>query len=123
MENARPTYRVVWDDAHGIARVDWLPGSVGDLPTAQAMTEDISRLGRGPVPILVDMRALTKLERGAREHFVTAQGTVSAIALLAESPVTRMMANFFIGMRRVATPIRMFADSSEAVGWLHEQTR
>ena len=122
MQNAIPTYRVVWDDAQGIAKVDWLPGSVGDLQAAQAITEDLARLDRGAVLVLVDMRVLTKLERGAREHFVSAQGAVTAIALLAESPVTRMMANFFIGMRRVATPIRMFADSSEAVAWLHEQT-
>jgi len=92
-------------------------------PAQFAPTEDLARLGRGAVPILVDMRELTKFERGAREHYVSVQETVSAIALLVESPVTRMMANFFIGMRRVATPMKMFADSSEAVAWLHEQTR
>ena len=123
MENDTPNYRVTWDDALGVAKVEWLPGSVADLSVAQAITEDLARLDRQSLPLLVDMRQMSKFERGAREHFIAAQDDVSAIALLVESPVTRMMANFFIGMRRVATPIKMFADSSEALTWLHQQTR
>ena len=55
-------------------------------------------------------------------HAVNAVLVRRAIALLAESPVTRMMANFFIGMRRMPVPIQMFTDRSEAVSWLQRQS-
>ena len=38
--------------------------------------------------------------------------------LLASSPVTRMIANFFIGMGQVPMPMRMFTDETEALRWL-----
>jgi hypothetical protein len=117
-----PCYRVSWDPAERIVRTDWLPGSVCGLPEARAVTHAIKDLGQGSVPVLVDMRVMAKLERPAREHFVSDQGGVVAIALLAGSPVTRMMANFFIGMRRMPVPIQMFTDEAQAVAWLQNQT-
>ena len=121
MTNAQDCYRVTWDDESKVARTDWLPGSVCGLAEAEAVVDEIRDLGRGLVPLLVDMREMAKLERPAREHFVGDHGGASAIALLASSPVTRMMANSFIGMRRMPVPIQMFTDESEAVLWLQRQ--
>lgn len=120
MTDALP-YRVSWDDETQVARTEWLPGSVCRIEEAKAVTDQIRAMGRGPVPVLVDMRQMAKLERSAREHFVSDQGGVCAIALLAGSPVTRMMANFFIGMRRMTVPIQMFTDEAAAIAWLTER--
>ena len=122
MATAQDCYEVSWDDELRVARADWLPGSVCGLAEAESVVADVRDLGRGTVPLLVDMREMAKLERPAREYFVQHNGTVRAIALLAESPVTRMMANFFIGMRRMPVPIQMFTDRSEAVSWLQRQS-
>ena len=119
MSGVQDCYRVSWDDESKIMRTEWLPGSVCGLEEAISVTADMRELGCGTVPVLVDMREMAKLERPAREHFAIDNGGVRAIALLASSPVTRMMANFFIGMRRMAVPIRMFTSESEAVAWLH----
>ena len=115
-----PVYRVFWDDHAGVAVTEWAPGSVCSLDEAQAVTTEVKALGRGPVPILVDMRGMTALERPAREHFLSDQGGVAAIALLAGSAVNRMIANFFIGLRRMPVPIRSFTSQDEAVSWLKE---
>jgi hypothetical protein len=116
-----PGYRLDWDADAGIARTVWLPGSVCGLAEAQAVTGEIRAMGHGAVPVLVDMREMAKLERPAREHFVSDHGGVSSIALLAGSAVTKMMANFFIGMRRMPVPIQMFTLETEAVAWLRGQ--
>jgi hypothetical protein len=121
MSEAVKCYRVTWDDEAKVARTEWLPGSLCGLDEAKAVTDAIRAMGHGPVPVYVDMRGMAKLERSAREHFVSDQGGVKAIALVAGSPVTKMMANFFIGMRRMPVPIQMFTDEAEAVTWLQGQ--
>lgn len=114
------SYRVFWDDEARIAVTEWALGSVCGLTEAAGVTAEVKALGRGPVPILVDMRGMTRLERPAREHFIGDQGGVSAIALLAGSAVNRMIANFFIGLKRMPIPIRIFTDRDAAQSWLDE---
>src|SRR5690242_1046510 len=114
------SFRVFWDDRARVAVTEWAPGSVCGLAEAAAVTTEVKALGRGPVPILVDMRGMARLERPAREHFIGDQGGVSAIALLAGSAVNRMIANFFIGLKRMPIPIRIFTDRDAALFWLDE---
>jgi hypothetical protein len=115
-------YRVWWDDEAEVARTEWLPGSVCGVEEARGVTDEIRDLGHGSVPVFVDMRAMGRLERSAREHFVSDQGGVQAIALVAGSAVTKMMANFFIGMRRMPVPIQMFTDEAAAIAWLQHRS-
>ena len=65
---------------------------------------------------------MTGFDRGAREHFTAGAGNVKAIALIVGGPVDRMLANFFIGMRRAVTPIRLFDDEPTALNWLAERS-
>jgi len=44
-----------------------------------------------------------------------------AVALVAGSASTRMLANFFLGLKRSATPVKMFSDEPEAIAWLQTQ--
>ena len=118
MSNGDQVFRVWWDEKSAVARVDWLPGSEAGVEEARAVTAQVVALGLGRVPILVDMRDMLKLDRGAREHFTTSGDVASAVALVARSPVTKMMANFFIGMQRGLFPVRVFTDMEPAVDWL-----
>ena len=87
------------------------------MAEAQGATAAVEALGHGSVPILVDMRRMSKIDRQAREYFTKAPG-VTAVALLVGSAVSKMIANFVIGMQRMPIPIRMFTDESEALAWL-----
>ncbi len=111
---------VWWDDEHGVARNDWLPGSVCDLPAARKVTAAVSAFGRGAVPVLVDMRYLAKADRAAREHFTGPEAQATAVALLVASAVSKVVANFVIGLHRMPVPTRMFTDEAAAVSWLGE---
>jgi hypothetical protein len=71
--------------------------------------------------LLVDIRGLATLDREGRAHFRGDYGGTSRVALLADSALNRMLANFFIGMQRLPVPIRMFTDEAAALAWLREQ--
>ncbi len=120
MTAANSPYRLWWDEESGIAHCQWRPGSVCGVDEARAVTAEIRALDHGPVRLLVDMRELTKFDRGGREYFSTDHGVVRAVALLVGSAVNKMMANFFIGIQRTQIPIRMFTDREAAVDWLAE---
>lgn len=115
--------RVWWDEQHSVARNDWKPGSVCDLSEAKKVTTAVSAFGRGPVPVLVDMRQLAKAERPAREHFTSAEAQATAVALLVASSVSKVVANFIIGMKRMPVPTRMFTEEAAAVAWLSTAAR
>jgi len=114
-------YRVSWDDAAGVARTDWLPGAVCGLEEARAVDADIKALDRGKVRSLVDLREVESIDRPAREFFMDQNAGYHAVALVVGSPSTKMLANFFMGLKRGPIPVRMFTDEADAVAWLQAQ--
>ena len=114
-------YDVSWDETEQVVRFVWAPDSVCTVQQARAGSATIRALGKGTAPMLVDMRQMKKLEREARELYKTDKGGVGAMALLVGSPVTKMLANFFMRTDTDTTPTRMFTDESVALTWLHAQ--
>lgn len=113
-------FRVWWDEDARVSRTEWAPGAVCGLADAQGSTAAVQALGHGSVPVLVDMRQMSKIDRAAREHFTNSPGDVSAVGLLVGSAVSKMIANFMIGMQKMPFPVRMFTDESAALGWLDD---
>lgn len=120
MTESSAPYRIWWDEETETARCVWAPDSHCGAGEARAVTAELRALGRGEVPLLVDMRGVADIEREAREHFGSDQGGVSAVALLAASAVSKMIANFFIGRQRFEVPTRMFTDEQMAIEWLRQ---
>ncbi len=121
MDQGQDIFRVWWDEGAEIVRCAWDPDAVCGEVEARRSIDAIEALGRGAAPLLVDMRELKTLDRGAREHFKTSKGGVAAMALLVESPLTKMLANFFMATDGDRTPTRMFTSQSAALEWLHGQ--
>ena len=117
MEDEGKSYRVWWDDPAGIARSGWRKGSVRTIDEARGLDAAVVALGRGGVPILVDLRNLSSIDRAARE-FLNDSDAYTATAFLVGSAATRMMANFFLGLQRGKSPNKMFTVEAEALGWL-----
>jgi hypothetical protein len=110
-----------WDppDEEGVAMITWVSGAIitGDL--ARLTLIELSTLTGGKrVPVLVDIRNLKSMTREARKHYGRVTDTVSAIALLAASPATQVIANFFLGLNRPDVPTEMFTDEAQARAWL-----
>ncbi|MDI6909567.1 STAS/SEC14 domain-containing protein [Nocardioides sp.] len=114
-------YQVSWDERAGIARTDWLPGARCDLALARAIDADIQALGHGRVLSLVDLRDGVQIDRDAREYFIDQNPHYRAVALVARNAPARMLANFFLGLKRGEIPVRMFGSEAEAIAWLQAQ--
>ena len=111
--------RVWWDEESGLARAQWRTGGVCSIENARELDAKVAELGHGRVPTLVDIREIASIDRDAREFFMATEGNYTAIALLAGSPATRMMANFFLRLNRGGNPVKMFTVEADAMDWLH----
>ena len=110
--------RVWWDDDFSVARAEWREGSVCQGSDARQLDAQVAALGHGKVPTLVDIRRLRSIDRSAREFFMASETNYASVALLAGSAATRMMANFFLGLKRGGNPVKMFTDEADALTWL-----
>ncbi len=121
MEGRDKCYRVWWDEPSGVAHNDWLEGAVCGIDDARAIYAETTALGRGPVLVMVDMRNVVSMDRPSREFFMNHSEDYRAVALVVGSAATRMMANFFLGLKRGDIPVKMFTADEDALAWLQAQ--
>lgn len=96
-------------------------GARFELRDAEEAIVAMREIGEGArVPVLVDMRGLQSQTREAREYFMQEEAArvSAAVALLVDSPLSRLLGNFFLlrGAHRV--PTRLFTEEKAAVRWL-----
>jgi len=75
---------------------------------------------RLPARIMVDITAPHRTDVGARRYGTSpaAVEITRRLALLTNSPVTRMMGNAFLLAKRPPYPTRLFSDEQNASVWL-----
>jgi hypothetical protein len=111
----------IWVGEDGIVRIIWVPGAEVTLQDAQELMVDYHKLRKGRrLPLLVDTRSMKSFARGARHLFAgeEAQGSANAVAIIVDSPVTTVMANFYLGLSKPRLPSRLFSSEDEALAWL-----
>lgn len=102
----------------GLLHLVWQPGTQVLRADAVEVVQRINEISADrDRPLLVDMRAARSTSSGARDVFGVPHAA-SMIALLGESPVDRVIANFFIGVRRPERPTRYFTSEATAIAWL-----
>jgi len=102
----------------GLVHLRWLPGvhvQVDDARGAMAQVNEVCQQEQHPM--LVDMAAVGSVSREARAIW-SIPCSASRIALLGESSVDRVLANFFLGVHIPPCPTRFFTSRSEALDWL-----
>jgi hypothetical protein len=112
-----------WLGDDGIVRAISPPGAEDTLANAKASLREIKHAcGGTPRPVLVDIRWIKSATLEARRFWSSDAliGVVTAAALLVASPVSRVMGNFYIGLRHMHVPTRMFNDEDTALEWLKE---
>jgi hypothetical protein len=111
----------MWLDDEGIVQQVSAPGSDYTLDVAKdlcAQTRSLS--GGSPRPMLVDMTLLRSITRDARTFFArqTTDSGIAAVALLVDSPLSRVVGNFFMRNSPAIVPTRLFTSRDEATTWL-----
>jgi hypothetical protein len=78
------------------------------------------QIAGGPKPTLILMQDLARVDREARAFFASEayMRLCSQAALVVGSPVSRVIASFFVGLNRPSYPYKIFDDPEPAAAWL-----
>lgn len=90
-----------------------ITGEIAEAHAARARALSVD----GPRPVLLQITGVSAISREARAVFSSSR-TSSAIAVLGETPVDRVIANFLLGGEPPPCPTRFFTTESEAMAWL-----
>ncbi len=108
----------VWLREDEIVQIVVLPGADYMLADAKQVIAGIIQVGKGKrYPLLVDMRNVKSIDRTARQELAAFTG-VASVAILVDSPVSRVVSNFFTAFNKAAVPLRLFSSEAEATEWL-----
>ena len=114
-------FTVLLEEDEQVCVYSWHPGTIVTAErAAAALAAQVQLLAGRRWPVLVRMAGMRSMDRDARLVFT--QGPVevtSRVAMLAQSPVQTVIANFFLGLsRNLNVPTRMFSDEQAARAWL-----
>jgi hypothetical protein len=70
-------------------------------------------------PLLIDAKSIVSMDRSARKRFSNEE-TVSAVALIVGTPLSKIIGNFFTGLNKTAIPLKLFSSKTDALEWLKE---
>jgi hypothetical protein len=110
----------------GILEYRYAPGAVVDLEFARAIVRSAAELlgSNAPMPSLVEPGNIKELTREARTFFAESpenHAVASRVALMVESPATRIIGNVFLRVSKPRIPTKLFQDRDAARAWLRER--
>jgi hypothetical protein len=115
---ASPKFRM-WLRPDGIVQLVWAPKTTVLVEDATAALEAMAQLTGGRrSPLLVDMHDTGSLDRPTRTEFTRRGDLQTAAALIVGTPLSRVMANFILGVSKPPFPVRLFDNEASAVAWL-----
>jgi hypothetical protein len=96
------------------------PGITMNIEAAKRVVADRIEVQKGiPYAVFCDMRGIKDSDKPARDYLAKeGSSMVKAVAVLTDSPVTKIMANFYLTISRPIVPTKMFTDKSQAVDYL-----
>jgi hypothetical protein len=113
-----PTFRM-WLRPDGIVEMVFTPRIATGLADALAAVEALTRLTGGRrSPLLVNLHGAGPQDRPARAEFARHDDVVSAVALIVDTPLSRVLGNFYLSVNRPIAPTRLFDNEVSAVAWL-----
>ncbi len=97
-------------------------GEMHSIEDAKEVTAAVSQItGNKRYPVLIDSTNVKDMSPEGRAYYTSEEAfmSVSAIAIMIKSGISKLMTNFFIDMSRLPGPPRkLFDDENKAVLWL-----
>jgi hypothetical protein len=109
----------------GILHARTVPGSVVSLEDARENLASLpARPDHGRQLLMLDLRGMNGMSREAREFYAGEEPArvLAAIALIVDSPLSRMIGSFFLGFNKPRIPLRLFTSEAQALRWLKRFT-
>jgi hypothetical protein len=111
----------IWMGEDGILRGRIGEGADEKAEDAVANVAAAARLAAGRKrALLIDMRQVSFISQEARRVYAGRETNryTLALALLVESPLSKLIGNFFIGLNKPLFPTKLFNSEREAIAWL-----
>ena len=108
-----------WMESDGIARTKTKPFSEVVIDDAIANSKVVNSLSQNSYPLLIDATEVKSITKEARDYFSmnNRDSKVIAFAILIKTPLSRIIANFFIGLNKPRVPIKIFTNEDVAIDW------
>lgn len=94
--------------------------------TSAEMDKDISKfksiVGNERICMVVELNPGYRPSRKEERDLIAEEinKIARAMALITNSPVTRMIANLFLGFRPAEYPVKMFSNEADAIKWIKQ---
>jgi hypothetical protein len=113
-----PKFRM-WLRPDGIVQMVWVTKDTSDLEDAIAAISAMNELTGGRrSSLLADVHNSGQQTRPARLEFARRDDLVSALALIASTPLSRVLGNFYLRVNKPLYPARLFDNEASALAWL-----
>ena len=111
----------IWVGHDGITRNEIVLGSEITLAEAKLAIQSIIKITKGEKkPVLVDTRQIKSMTHKSRQYLAGQEtaDALRAVALLINSPISKIIGNFFVNFSKPLVPTKLFTDENEALAWL-----
>lgn len=109
-----------WMGDDGIARTQVKVGSDVILEDAQENSIAVNTMvGPPKYPLVIDTRKIKSITKEARDFFSMRgrESRVFAFAILVDSPLSKIIGNFFMGLNKPRVPVKLFTKEDKAIDW------
>lgn len=110
-----------WLRGDGILQWEGIPDATHSLKDAAENVAALARVARGQhCPSLICLRSILAIDRDARQYYAgpEAANASTAIGMVGEFPVARVIGTFFLGLNKPSMPVQLFSSETEALDWL-----
>jgi hypothetical protein len=114
-------YAKFWIEA-GIVFFVYKPNTSIDLAAAKKIVEDrINFQQQVDYPIFCDIRSMKNADKAARD-FLAKEGSsyTKGVAVIVDSPMTKIIGNFYLGLNKPTSPTKMFTEREDALEYLKQ---
>jgi hypothetical protein len=106
----------------GIVYFVYKPNSVVSLEAARKIVDDrIKFQKQKDFPIYCDIRGMKSADKDARNYLAKEGSSYArAVAVVVDSPMSKIIGNIYLGLNKPITPSRLFTDEKDAVEYLKQ---
>lgn len=108
-----------WMNEEGIAVTKVKPKAEVVLEDAMENSKAVNSFPSNRYSLLIDTKEIKSITKEARDFFSMKgrDSKVIAFAILIKSPLSTIIANFFMGLNKPRVPVRLFYDEKKALDW------
>jgi len=109
--------------SENILHITCNPGTVMTIEEGKLSTK-VGRelINNKPIPMLCDLTNVVNMTRECRAHFAGKEHAeiFTKCALIINSPLSKIIGNFFLGANKPLRPTKLFTNKEEGLEWLRK---